>query len=192
MLREARDNCPYALFSLPNNSIPKLNTKHSVLNLSSVVHEVYSYRTDTEIKSFWNFVFNSKFKFICIRDMCISEEIVGRTISSNEFIHLKGKNNQHDGQRIKEFEEKWGDIQYQNNFVHFMLKYRYVTNWNREVRENYLPLSCENFLSIVPANYKIMYHKHFTLPFLKQKIQEDWRINFNYKTHIKMILELKE
>lgn len=192
MLYEAYENCPDAFLSLSENSIPEFNKGRSVLNLSSVIHEVYSYRTATEIKSFWNFVFNSGFKYICIRDMCISDTLVGSSITHQESMILNRAHDLSILQRMKDFQLKWGDIQYKNNFIHFMLKYRYVTNWDREVRENYLPLSHEQFLNIAPDNYKILYHEHFTLAFLKQKIQQDWKIDFNYKTHVKMVLELKE
>lgn len=43
------------------------------LNLSSVIHEVYSYSTKEEIDEFWNFVNYIGFKYIIIRDMCLDE-----------------------------------------------------------------------------------------------------------------------
>lgn len=41
------------------------------INLSSLIHEVYSYSTIQEIESFWNFVNKSGFEYIIIRDMCL-------------------------------------------------------------------------------------------------------------------------
>ncbi|MGA1049083.1 MAG: hypothetical protein ACO3UU_13830, partial [Minisyncoccia bacterium] len=38
------------------------------------------------------------------------------------------------------FEKVWGSIfKDYRNFIHFLLKYRYTDNWEREVNENYLP-----------------------------------------------------
>lgn len=37
------------------------------------------------------------------------------------------------------------------------MKYKWVENWAREVRENYFPITIEEFLSKVPNNYVIDY-----------------------------------
>ena len=77
----------------------------------------------------------------------------------------------------------WRDI------VHYLLKYRYVTNWDREMKENYLPLLTEEILLKVPSNYRIKYYEHYTLPYLKDKVMEDFGIDLNTKTHYKLLLE---
>ena len=53
--------------------------KSSLLNLSSVIHEIYSYCNEDEIYEFWNNVFLSGFEYISIRDLCVSKNINRRT-----------------------------------------------------------------------------------------------------------------
>jgi len=76
--------------------------------------------------------------------------------------------------------------------MHFLLKYKYLQpNWNREVRENYFPLYREKLLSMIPDNYSILYHEHFTLPYIKESVKEDLGIEIKDNTHLKLILKLK-
>ena len=54
--------------------------------------------------------------------------------------HLKGRTTA----GLNDFENKWGSIN--NNYrtlLHWLLKYKYVINWSREVYENYLPITLE-------------------------------------------------
>ncbi len=49
--------------------------ENTVLNISSTLHEVYSYGTKESVEEFWDRVFNSGFKYIAIRDMMLSDSI---------------------------------------------------------------------------------------------------------------------
>ena len=60
-----------------------------------------------------------------------------------------------------------GGLTSNKNFLHYLLTYRYVENWDREVRENYFPHSIEEFLSKIPTKYEVVYFEHYTLPFLR-------------------------
>lgn len=49
---------------------------------------------------------------------------------------------------LRSFEDVWGDVcdvrarkVNVKNLIHFLVKYRYVENWEREVQENYFPVS---------------------------------------------------
>ena len=57
------------------------------------------------------------------------------------------------------------------------------------MKENYLPLLTEEILLKVPSNYRIKYYEHCTLPYLKDKVMEDFGIDLNTKTHYKLLLE---
>lgn len=72
MIRVAKENVPQAMFVSSWNSL-QINPSQSLLNISSTIHEVYSYCSPVEIEQFWNRVFNSGFKYITIRDMMVSE-----------------------------------------------------------------------------------------------------------------------
>jgi hypothetical protein len=74
--------------------------------------------------------------------------------------------------------------------VHFLLKYKYVQpNWSREVKENYFPFYREELLAKIPNEYEIIYHEHYVLPYLKNQIMKDFRIDLKDATHLKMILQ---
>lgn len=168
------------------------------LNCGSVIHEVYSYGTPESIEKFWDFVFNSGFKYIAIRDMAMSkidisasfaveEDAFSKIIQYNEqhqdaksrFLEYLDQIRQNDGDRLI----IWRDL------VHYLLKYRYVANWDREMRENYLPLLTEEILLKIPSNYRVKYYEHYTLPYLKDQVLTDFGIDLNTKTHYKLLLE---
>lgn len=70
------ENCVF--YANPYEFITWLKEHHygideCALNLSSIIHEVYSYSTKEEIDEFWSFVNYTGFKYIIIRDMCLDE-----------------------------------------------------------------------------------------------------------------------
>jgi len=161
-----------------------------LLNLSSVIHEVYSYSHSSVIKKFWEQqVFGDNFKWITIRDMIPSVEIhKGERKSFEE--DAKKVRELADSYYLKSFEDKWGSID--NNYrtlVHFLLKYRYTDNWDRELNENYLPVSLETLKKKIPSSYKIVFEEDFIVPFIKEKIMEDFGIAIKHSTHTKMIIK---
>jgi hypothetical protein len=92
--------------------------------------------------------------------------------------------------QLQDFENKWGKVNNNKNLIHYLLKYRYKANWEREVAENYLPITMEYLLSLIPDNYEIVFYEHYSLPFLKEQVNKDFGINIKDNTHIKMILKL--
>lgn len=159
------------------------------LVLSSVIHEVYSYSNSNTIKKFWDDqVFGGDFKWIAIRDMIPSVEIHKQEVSKfKEDVEKIRKSA--DPQYLSSFEEKWGTID--DNYrtlVHYLLKYRFTDNWDREVKENYLPVSLETLYKKIPSNYKIVYESNFILPYLQQKVKEDFDIEIKQTTHTKMVI----
>lgn len=89
---------------------------------------------------------------------------------------------------LAEFQSIWGNISNNKNLVHFLMKYKWVENWAREVRENYFPITIEEFLSKVPNNYVIDYFYEFIMPQTQQGILKDFNILLKDTTHFKCIL----
>lgn len=155
--------------------------------LSSIIHEVYHYQHPSDVDAFWNKILTSdEFDYIIIRDMMPSRSVdrlsdvddVAKVY--NKFLYTK---------QLQDFESVWGSIENNRNLVHFLLKYKYVEpNWNREVKENYLPLYREDFLSMVPLNYNVIYHEHYVLPYIKSMVKTDLNIDLKDPTHLKIIL----
>jgi hypothetical protein len=170
----------------------KLTTgsKSTVLNLSSVIHEVYSYSRPNIISKFWSEqVFGGDFKYITIRDMIPSLEIDRQEI--NDFKDdVKKVRSKSDRYYLNSFEKKWGDINDNyRTFVHYLMKYRFTDNWDREVNENYLPVSLETVKSKITNNYKIILEENFLLPFLKTQVKKDFNVDLTHSTHTKMIIK---
>ena len=169
-----------------NEVIQNVNSYNAAILLSSVIHEVYSYGTSSEIRQFWNEqVFNNKFKYIIIRDM-----IPSTSFDKMNMIDIKKIKEKSDPKYLHDFESKWGDIS--TNFrvlLHWLLKYKYTTNWDRESKENYLPVSLETIKKKIPSNWKIIYENHYTYEYLKNQIKQDFDIELKENTHLQMIIE---
>jgi len=157
-----------------------------VLVLSSIIHEIYSYSSLEEIEEFWYRVFNSGFDYVVIRDMIPSINI-DREPDINDVRRVYKYGNY---EMVDEFNKIWGKIDFSNkNLVHYLLKYRYVENWKKEVRENYFPVYKEDLLNnIIPDTYNVEFIHHYKLPFLKNVIKKDFDIELNDNTHLKLLL----
>lgn len=164
--------------------------KNPLLNLSSVIHEVYSYSHSSAIKKFWEIqTFGGNFKWITIRDMIPSVDIHKGEVESFQDDVKKVKEIT-DPFYLESFEKKWGSISENYRiFVYFLLKYRYIDNWDREVNENYLPVSLETVKKKIPSSYKIIYEKDFIVPFIQEQVQKDFGIKITHSTHSKLIIK---
>ena len=188
MLLAAHENVPSAEFCSEWNEM-NVDFTDSLLNISSTLHEVYSYSSQEEIEKFWSRVFESGFKYIAIRDMMLSdaEQQTADTAQYNLVVM-----NENYANKLNDYESIWGKISTQHDLVHYLLKYKYTENWEREVRENYVPITLEQLLAIVPSNYEITYLNHFTLPYIAWQIKNDFGIELITPTHIKLILQRKD
>lgn len=76
MLEAAKGNCRAAEYicadGLPADQLRNI-APSAVINLSSVIHEIYSYSTPEKIGNFWNDLFGCGFKYISIRDLALSK-----------------------------------------------------------------------------------------------------------------------
>lgn len=161
--------------------------KKPTLNLSSVIHEVFHYCSRGEVDKFWDRVLNSGFEYIVIRDI-IPSRSVDRVSNINDITKIYRK---FLGTKVlNDFESVWGNIESNKNLIHFLLKYKYIEpNWERELKENYLPINRESLLSKIPDSYDITFHEHFVLPHLYQTVKSEIGIEIKDPTHLKLILK---
>lgn len=191
MVQKARNKVPSATITSDWNDIKSLicNYDNPVILLSSVIHEVYSYSRSSLIKKFWNEqVFGDLFKYVVIRDMIPTtlmqkEDILKFKEDAKKITKLSNK------KYLNSFENIWGliDNDYRT-LVHWLLKYTYIDNWEREVRENYVPLTLETLKKKIPNNYKITYEKNFVFPPIKERVLKDFGVEIKHSTHTKMII----
>lgn len=156
-----------------------------ILIMSSVFHEIVNYEKFP--KAFLDDLFFwIKPDYIFFRDMIPNESINRHTLQSDiDKIKDKIEFNQ-----ILEFNIRQGDISNQRNFVHLLLKYRYIENWDREVRENYFPCTYQELMSFFP-NFNIIYSKQYTLPYIQQIVKEDFDIDLMDCTHVNIVMKRK-
>lgn len=164
---------PFTDFSVP-----------TVLVASSVFHEIHSYSQD--IKKDYSYIFDTNAEYIAIRDMFYSCEIEGEMAQPYEINAVRAREPK---EKIQQFEGIWGPIESAKNMLHYLLKYRYETNWEREVRENYLPNSFQGFISRIPDRFDIVYRENYTLPYISETVKRDFGIPLLMKTHGKILLK---
>ena len=164
----------------------RCNPGQTLVNISSTLHEVCHYSTPEDVELFWQRIFHSGFRYIAIRDMMVSGQLPEKAAPSDV-----EKAKTLFPEKLAEYESIWGSIENRKNLIHYLLKYRYTENWDREVRENYLPITKEALLAKIPAQYEIVYQEHYTLPFIRQQIQKDCGITLDDFTHYKVLLKLK-
>ena len=161
--------------------------RKTLINISSTLHEVYHYGTEASVKEFWERVFGSGFRYIAIRDMMLSGDI-DPVPDAEDMARTRALL----PEKLADYEKVWGPITDRANMIHYLLKYRYEENWEREVRENYLPITREALLEMIPDDYEIVYQEHYTLPFIRHQIRKDSGIILNDHTHFKLLLKLKD
>lgn len=184
MVEAARQNVSGAQFYDDWSRID-IPFENSLINISSTIHEVYSYGDNKDIDLFWNRVFGSGFRYVTIRDMMFSQA-EDTTVRKDQ---LEAVRNSGYAEWLESFEQVWGKVDSQRQLVHFLLKYKYTQNWDREVHENYFPVYTEELLKRIPDTYRAVYTDVFTLPYTSWQIRKDFGFELTDHTHIKLILE---
>lgn len=197
MLDEARQKVPGVTFTSDWEEVKRLCReakgagRKNCLVLSSVIHEARNYLTGEEQKIFWSRVWGDEefsFDVIAIRDMMVNRS----TSRPSDPLSVARIRQIYDTDRLTQWERQWGSISENWSLTHFLLTYRYVANWSREVEENYLPVALEDFLASIPKRYIPTYEEHFVLPFLRRQVRRDFRIGMPDATHLKLILERED
>lgn len=170
-----------------------INPETTLLVLNSVIHEVYSY---WDIDLFWQEVQKLNPKYIAFRDMYIRN--CGEYGSGIERDFENAIKNNFMEEQYKSFIKEWGPLIDGYTAGHFLLKYFYKENWDRELKENYIPYHYrELHTKIRKAGYNITFERFYGLPYLKNKWKNDFNcINHpqlrdfvnNITTHLKLFL----
>lgn len=184
----ASKNVPQAFLTTAWDRLaPKIDFPETTVICSSLIHEVYAYGDEESIYNFWWDIFHNDFKYVVIRDMSVSNK-VSRKADAVTIAKVIGNSDQ---KMLAEFESVYGSISDQRNLVHWLLKYRYTNNWERELKEDYLKLSHEGLMQAITnrAGYEIVSYEHYVLPFLRKQVKQDFGISLQDNTHTKIIME---
>lgn len=161
----------------------------TVLNLSSVLHEVFFYSCPNELDNFFNNILKSKIDYIFIRDMFFMDyyQYIEEEIPQDVMDRIDEK---YKAQRI-DF-ERYYNTSIRNNkkdFVHFLLKYTYRANWERELAENYFSHTPRMLIDRL-TKYDVVRYGIYTLPFKRLQVLNEFGYTLDVPTHYKMILKL--
>lgn len=186
MIEIAKETIPDAVFHTQWEDI-RCNPEKTLVNISSTLHEVYHYGTPADVELFWDRIFGSGFQYIAIRDMMLTENLDPQSDPADV-----EKARKLFPEKLAEYESIYGSITQRFHLIHYLLKYRYTENWDREVRENYLPITREALLRKIPEHYEIVWDEHYTLPYIRHQIEKDSGIVLRDHTHYKILLKLKK
>ena len=162
------------------------------LVLSSVLHELHSYLDEAEKSDAFNKIWGDdgiEFDYIAIRDM-MADKSVSRPSNPITVARVQQVFEAKHPGLISQWEQRWGHLGEMWSLQHFLMTYRYVANWEREYRENYLPQNYQDFMASVPRKYMAIYKDHFILPFLERRVRQDFDISMTDATHLKVVFEL--
>ncbi len=142
----------------------------TLLVLNSVLHEIYSY---ADIDQFWKDVKKLNPRMIAFRDMYVGN--CGRYNSSIQRDIQNAVVGNFMERHYNDFISYWGTLTDGYKAVHFLLKYFYDANWEREMKEYYVPYSYrELHEKIRSIGYCIQYDEFYALPYLISKWQKDF------------------
>lgn len=193
MLKVARKSRKNLILTSKWEDVEKLLSKKgdqkSCVILSSIMHEVYAYGSKKDVDIFFDRIWgrnnNIGFDEVVFRDMMVNRA----TSRPSDPIVVARIRQVYNPKKIAEWEALWGGLGENWSLNHFLLTYRYDADWEREMRENYLPIPLETFLSNVPNNYYPIYMEHFQPPFQRRATLKDLKVSVPDSTHLKAIFE---
>ena len=191
MLRYAEEKLitpqPVFFFNKLEDALPIINTKSESTKVILIANSVFHELGEEQVKAV-DFIRKYVDTFI-IRDMYIdfnyafeadNFEDLKNSLASKIIANANSK-------MLAQFVEKWGiDLM---SFVHFLLKYTYVENWETEIQEDYLSAWRFNLAHVLP---KVVYENSYAQEWRVERVKKDFDIDllkYTKSTHKMLILE---
>lgn len=151
--------------------------RFDVVLFCSVLHEFFSYGEgiSTVVKALSDaHEILTKGGTLIIRDMILYDyagkselwvkEMKEKIVERGGIFHL-----------FNDFEKIYGGTTSVKQLNHFLLKYMYADNWEREAKENYVPVSFEEYDQIFKLlGMQVLFQRSSTIPYLKGKWMDDF------------------
>lgn len=169
-----------------------INGKTSLLVLNSVVHEIYNYESDPV--AFIQTLFNMGFNYVWVRDLYIRQNYLA---TDPKFVEVVNRLYNEYSDQVRDFEQIYGPIRDSKNFLHFLMKYKYVQNWDREVKEDYTLFGAnldELKYQLEDSGYETVLERVYSLPYTRNMIQTEFGIDLGRNmccTHFRGIYKLE-
>ena len=153
--------------------------KYDAVSFISVLHEFYTYgegiSSVVKALSDAHELLRPRGRII-IRDMILSEftkeadlyvaSVIKKICVSSQF-----------KKRFLDFEKVYGKVRTLHALNHFLLKHLYGENWDRELKENYVPVTFEQYEQVcLLLGMKTQVKISYLLPYLKNKWQEEFNL----------------
>ena len=113
---------------------------------------------------------------IIIRDMVLNSYTKNSNLyTTNILTKIKATKYK---KQIPDFEKYHGKLNTIYRINHFLLKYWYLENWEREAQEHYIPVTHEEYEQIFNLlGLNLLYKESYLIPFLKNKWVKDFDLN---------------
>ncbi|MBQ6545828.1 MAG: class I SAM-dependent methyltransferase [Lachnospiraceae bacterium] len=158
------------------------------VNFSSVFHEVFHYGFDLSLIR--HFLSAIAPQYIVVRDMMYESADGSAAVSADAVRRVREMLPE---EQVRSFEECFGTIGLRRNMVHFLMKYQYVENWERECAENYFSYTMEDLLPVIDSErqFRRILLGRYVLPYLRYTVEKDLKIDLgeSFTTHYSMILK---
>lgn len=153
------------------------NKRYDAVIFCSVLHEFFTYGegTSSVIKALSDaHELLNVGGVLIIRDMVLQEFTKSNSpfaLKLAEKIYKK----EEFCQQVNDFERVYGKMNSYYTLNHFLLKYMYIENWDRELREHYVPVTCEQYEKILELlGMSIQYKQLYLIDYLRNKWKEDF------------------
>ena len=167
--------------------ISGIQSSATTINFSSVFHEVFHYGYN--LKSITTFIRMISPQYLVVRDMMYLSTDMDAVVPEKAVRAIK---NALPLNQIQDFERIWGSISLRKNMIHFLLKYSYTENWDRECAENYFSYTEDQLTHILDpdAQYQCTFHSNYILPWIRYDLENRFGIDPGNEltTHFTMIL----
>lgn len=157
------------------------------VNFSSVLHEIFHYDCDRSLIT--GLIGRIGPRYLVVRDMqYVSDDDAALTPPAA----LERIRQRIPARQLADFEERWGPVSLRRNLVHFILKYKYTENWERECGENYFSFTMEELTALLDlrGEYKPLLQSRYILPWCRYDARNNLGIDPGHEltTHFSLIL----
>ena len=164
-----------------------IERRRIAVNFSSVLHEIFHYDCDRAMIT--RLIGQIAPRYLVVRDMMFDspDEQALIPMAAEERIRSLLPAGQ-----LADFENRWGSIRLRKNLAHFILKYKYTENWQRECAENYFSYTLNDLYALLDPQglYRPVLLSRYILPWCRYDAQNNLGIELGDEmtTHFSIIL----
>jgi len=164
-----------------------IERRRITVNFSSVLHEIFHYDCDRSMIT--RLIERINPRYLVVRDMMYHSADENALIPPAAAERLRQRI---PAEQLLDFEKRWGSVEVRRNLAHFILKYKYTENWERECEENYFSYDLEDLKALLDPHgvYSPILLNRYILPWCRYDAQNNLGIELGQEmtTHFSLIL----